>query len=65
MANNNFHLVLFPDVEFFISIQQYFVSTCDANISPGGNGFVVSCQYWACTGPMLAASAQCRPGTGT
>ena len=26
---------------------------------------VISCQYWACTGPMLAASAQYRPGTGT
>ena len=23
-----------------------------------------SCQYWACTGPMLAASNQYRPGTG-
>ena len=26
---------------------------------------VISCQYRACTGPMLAASAQYRPGTGT
>ena len=25
----------------------------------------ISCQYRACTGPMLAASAQYRPGTGT
>ena len=24
----------------------------------------ISCQYRACTGPMLAASAQYRPGTG-
>ena len=23
----------------------------------------VMCQYWACTGPMLPASAQYRPGT--
>ena len=25
----------------------------------------ISCQYRACTGPMLAASAHYRPGTGT
>ena len=25
----------------------------------------ISCQYRACTGPMLAASAQYRRGTGT
>ena len=25
---------------------------------------IVSCPYWACTGPVLAASDQYRPGTG-
>jgi len=24
-----------------------------------------TCKYWACTGQMLPASAQYRPGTGT
>ena len=26
--------------------------------------YAIMCQYWACTGPMLAASDQYRPGMG-